>query len=89
MKQRTDDFFLISDNANSHHAFKFWLRKRDFNDYEQGKPDKRGNPIIKLIKRTDERGFAKRGIVCCVAGAEDVAMNLIQQYLREEIYDEE
>lgn len=88
MKQRSEDFFLISDNANSHHAFKFWLKKRDFNDFEMGRPDRKGNPIIKLMKRTDDHGFSKQGIVCCVNGAEQTAQNLIQQHLREEVWDE-
>lgn len=82
-KPDRSDFFVISDNANSHYALKHWLKEREFNELEIGKPDKHGNPILKLIMRTDDSKFAKKGLICCLMDSKETALLLINQHLEE------
>lgn len=82
MPQEDTGFFVISDNANSHHALVFWLQGRTFNHFETGRKDKRGNPIIKLINKIDDRKFSKQGIICCLKSSESKAEEIILEHLR-------
>lgn len=78
-----NQFFVMSDNANSHHAFPYWLEQREFNQFESGSEDKRGNPIIKLIQRDNDKKFSKQGLVCCLNGSEYDAERMIKSHLEQ------
>jgi len=75
------DFFVLSENEKSKETLKDWLQSRDFNDYEMGKNDKRGNPMIKLLNRTGRKNFTKAGLICCLGDSKDDAIQIIDFHL--------
>lgn len=82
-RRKDSDFFVFSETVNSQHAFGFWLKARDFNKFEQGRNDKKGNPLIKLFNNVDEGRFSREGIVCCLNGSEQQAKEMIEKHLDE------